>query len=250
MHVVELDRIKISCSSSHHLLETIKDFQRDTSDRVLVGFYASLLYRANRDEQYRSDLSRADVIYPDGKGVQWYCMAHTPLNTKTERVATTDMWDPILSHCIADDIPIVLVGGREHIVEEVRRKCESIGAKIVYAKSGYFEHSDRLAIMMNIRQYEGATVFLGLGAGVQERFAVEMIDEIPDRGQTILTVGGLFDHVCGQSVRAPRIVQAIGFEWMWRTVQEPQRLAKRYLVGNAYFVYRALRYRTQRLLRN
>ena len=49
-------------------------------------------------------------------------------------------------------------------------------------------------------------------------------------------VGGSFDVVAGKVKRAPVWVQRIGCEWVYRLVQEPRRMWKRYLVGNTKFV--------------
>ena len=49
----------------------------------------------------------------------------------------------------------------------------------------------------------------------------------------VVGVGGSFDVTAGMTRRAPRAMQRIGLEWLWRLLQEPRRLFKRYLVGNS-----------------
>ena len=49
-------------------------------------------------------------------------------------------------------------------------------------------------------------------------------------------VGGSFDVVSGLVKRAPSWMQNTGLEWFYRLIQEPQRMWKRYLVGNTKFV--------------
>jgi N-acetylglucosaminyldiphosphoundecaprenol N-acetyl-beta-D-mannosaminyltransferase len=53
-------------------------------------------------------------------------------------------------------------------------------------------------------------------------------------------VGGSFDVIAGKVRRAPRFWQAIGMEWLYRALQEPRRLAGRYLVTNVRFVWMVL----------
>jgi N-acetylglucosaminyldiphosphoundecaprenol N-acetyl-beta-D-mannosaminyltransferase len=48
-------------------------------------------------------------------------------------------------------------------------------------------------------------------------------------------VGGTLDVVAGQVRRAPAVVQALGLEWAYRMMQEPRRLAARYLRTNLIF---------------
>jgi exopolysaccharide biosynthesis WecB/TagA/CpsF family protein len=54
-------------------------------------------------------------------------------------------------------------------------------------------------------------------------------------------VGAAFPMLAGVMPRAPRLVQNIACEWLYRWIQEPRRLMKRYTVGNARFMLAALR---------
>ncbi len=62
-------------------------------------------------------------------------------------------------------------------------------------------------------------------------------------------VGGLFDFFGGQIPRAPEWMREIGLEWIYRLYQEPGRMWRRYLVGNAVFLGRVLRARITETLR-
>ena len=53
----------------------------------------------------------------------------------------------------------------------------------------------------------------------------------------IMGVGGSFDVISGDIIRAPLFMQKIGFEWFYRFLQEPKRMWKRYLFGNINFIY-------------
>ena len=57
----------------------------------------------------------------------------------------------------------------------------------------------------------------------------------------IMGVGGSFDVIAGKVNRAPRWMQDIGFEWLYRVIQEPRRMFMRYLVGNTKFIYLVLK---------
>jgi N-acetylglucosaminyldiphosphoundecaprenol N-acetyl-beta-D-mannosaminyltransferase len=58
-----------------------------------------------------------------------------------------------------------------------------------------------------------------------------------------LGVGGTFDLIAGVTRRAPRWMQRNGLEWFYRLIQEPRRMWKRYLIGNAGFIFLVLRAR-------
>ena len=52
----------------------------------------------------------------------------------------------------------------------------------------------------------------------------------------IMGVGGSFDIVAGITVRAPKWMQNHGLEWLYRFIQEPKRMWKRYIIGNIKFI--------------
>lgn len=53
----------------------------------------------------------------------------------------------------------------------------------------------------------------------------------------IITVGAAFDYHTGNIKRAPSLVQKVGMEWLYRLIQEPRRLFKRYIVVVPFFLY-------------
>ena len=57
----------------------------------------------------------------------------------------------------------------------------------------------------------------------------------------IMGVGGSFDVVSGLLKRAPKWMQKLGLEWLYRLIQEPKRMWRRYLVGNTKFIFLVLK---------
>ena len=58
----------------------------------------------------------------------------------------------------------------------------------------------------------------------------------------MIGVGAVFDFVAGMKSHAPKFVQAIGLEWLFRPWSEPSRLWRRYLVGNTKFMSYVMRW--------
>lgn len=56
-------------------------------------------------------------------------------------------------------------------------------------------------------------------------------------------VGGLFDFYSGNVRRAPRWMREIGIEWIYRIMQEPGRMWRRYVIGNPLFLYRVMKWK-------
>ena len=63
---------------------------------------------------------------------------------------------------------------------------------------------------------------MGLGAPKQEKWIKKNLDKYPS-ARLIMTVGGAFDFLTGRQKRAPKILQKIGLEWIWRLLRQPWR---------------------------
>ena len=77
-----------------------------------------------------------------------------------------------------------------------------------------------------------------MGMPKQETIA-KFIKEQSGLNCVLVCGGAIFDFLGQKVVRAPLWMQRIGIEWVFRLVQEPKRLFKRYVIGNAVFLYRA-----------
>jgi exopolysaccharide biosynthesis WecB/TagA/CpsF family protein len=104
----------------------------------------------------------------------------------------------------------------------------------VYAPSLGFhaEHGESSEILEMLRAVQPNIVFVALGSPKQEIWAHA------HRGLSaagvFVCVGAGFDYLAGRPRRAPKLVQRLCLEWLWRLAHEPRRLAKRYAINFAY----------------
>ena len=83
-------------------------------------------------------------------------------------------------------------------------------------------------------------VWVSLGFPKQELFIEKIYNEInPDTN--FVGIGGVFEWVAGTKVKAPEWLANIGLEWLFRLIQDPKRLYKRYLIDNTLFIVYFLR---------
>jgi N-acetylglucosaminyldiphosphoundecaprenol N-acetyl-beta-D-mannosaminyltransferase len=238
---VLLGGVEVSKTTWSSLLSLLAQEIREPRDALYVGLYASLVRALRRDESYAKDMRNADIVYPDGMAVQW-ALNVLDRSSKCQRTATTDLWIPLLQLLRESDVPLVLVGGVPAVNRAVAEKAIEQGVVVALARDGYFSgETERREVAREVRAVAGACVLVGLGQGVQERFVYEARGSATVGMQTFLTVGGLFDHVVGPTRRAPKRVQAMGLEWLWRVVQEPLRLGPRYVAGNLVFLAETVR---------
>jgi exopolysaccharide biosynthesis WecB/TagA/CpsF family protein len=84
-----------------------------------------------------------------------------------------------------------------------------------------------------IRSSGARLLFAGLGCPRQEIFTFEMSRQL---SIPIIAVGAAFDYHAGLLREPPEFIQRAGLQWLYRTIQEPNRLWKRYLLTNSHFI--------------
>ncbi|MDD3183658.1 MAG: WecB/TagA/CpsF family glycosyltransferase [Alphaproteobacteria bacterium] len=120
------------------------------------------------------------------------------------------------------------------------RACDVIremGCEVVLQLDGFLE---RDAYLRPVFESRADLLILGMGMPKQEAVAA-YISEQATRPILILNSGAALDFMANRFQRAPAIWRKSGFEWLFRFIQEPRRLAGRYLVGGFMFLFTALR---------
>ena len=80
-------------------------------------------------------------------------------------------------------------------------------------------------------------VWVGLGAPKQEKWMAAHQGKVKG---LMVGVGAAFDYFAGNIQRAPEWMQSCNLEWLYRLLQDPKRLFKRYLVTNVKFIWNAV----------
>lgn len=195
-----------------------------------------------KDEAYLKVLKGADYIFPDGIGIIIACkMIKNPLK---ENINGTDMFPLLCELAVKKDYSIYLLGAEPGIAEIVKENSEKKypGIRIIGFRDGYFDRNlETGQIISRINKLQPDILLVAFGAPAQEKWISRHKAEI--QSYAILGVGGLFDFYSGKNKRAPRCMREIGLEWVYRIMQEPGRMWKRYLFGNPLFLYRVRKWK-------
>lgn len=179
----------------------------------------------------------ADILHADGQPLVIFSRL-TPGLTIPERTATTDFFHDAAEIALRDGLSFYFLGGAEEVL---RRAIDAVNArypdlKIAGARNGYFPAGRWREVALEIAATRPDVVWVGLGRPYQERFSVAARDLLGGAGW-IKTCGGLFGHLAGTEKRAPRWMQSLGLEWLYRLVQDPRGKARRYLVTNLHALW-------------
>lgn len=203
---------------------------------VVHFFAAHPTVLARRDAKYRSLLNRGDLNLPDGRPVVW---ALRLLGRRTEQITGTDGFQLLCDWGRGYGVRHFLYGGTPQVLLQLQQHLEQLypGIEIAGTISPPFralsdeefrEHATR------IRASRADLVWVGLGAPKQDVVG-ERLREL-ECAPVLLCVGAAFDFLAGMKKRAPRPLQRLGLEWLYRLAIEPRRLWRRYLLGNPQFI--------------
>jgi N-acetylglucosaminyldiphosphoundecaprenol N-acetyl-beta-D-mannosaminyltransferase len=208
--------------------------------RHLCYVNAHSLNLAFRDNDYRRALWRANLVLNDGIGLD--LAARMRGRRFPENLNGSDFTLRLVELAADKGWRVYLYGGQPGVAATAaERLCETVpGLQIAGVADGYSDAPEE--IVKDIRASDADVVIVALGQPRQELWLDAHLSET---GCHLgVGVGAFLDFVSGRVVRAPRWMNRLGVEWLFRLVQEPGRLWRRYVVGNPVFLWRAWRLRT------
>lgn len=200
------------------------------------------LRRTRRDRTWRDLLAKADLVVADGTPLLWAArLRGTPL---PERLAGSDLlWD-LCALAAERGFSVFLLGGAPGAATQaaavLTRRYPAL--RLVGCAAPSVDDQGRINDADATRAQLAATqpdlLLIGLGSPKQELLAQHLRTTLPSTWS--IGIGVSFSFVDGSIRRAPLWMQRCGLEWMHRLVQEPRRLAGRYLVHGLPYAARLL----------
>ena len=199
---IDIFGVKIDNLTMDEALERIKGF--------VVLPYSEFIVRAQKDEEFRNILNSADFCLCEGKGL--WLMTRFLKKPIKEPISGVD-----LIHNLRGKI--FLLGGKEGVAKKVKEKLD---AKVVGTEHG---HQDLKKVIKKINKAKPEILLVGLGSPKQEKWIYENLAKMPSL-RLAIGVGGAFDFISGRVKRAPKFLQKIGLEWLWRLILQPWRIKR------------------------
>ncbi len=199
------------------------------------------IMESQRDEAVRRTLNSSGLTTPDGMPLVW--ISRLRGHRHVRRVYGPDLMLAVCERSVAKGYRHYLYGGRPGVAEALKARLERRfpGLQIVGLESPPFEpltpEQDAEAVG-RINAARPDIVWVGMSTPKQDLWAAEHVGRLS--APVIIAVGAAFDFVSGRKRQAPRWMRQSGLEWLFRLIQEPRRLWRRYLIYNPLFVWRLL----------
>lgn len=226
----------------HHAL-----FGNET--RHLVTANAQFYVLAQKSRRFRECLREAHYICADGMPIVWACSAL--YDGSVPRIAGVSLIEKLCQYGAAHRLRVFLLGGKpgtaDLTADTLKKRYPGIQIAGVNCPEFGFERQDETLqpVLDHIADAKPHILFVGLGAPKQEFLIHDHIRRI--RVPLAIGIGGSFEILSGELKRAPMWMRSSGLEWAYRLAQEPGRLWRRYLIGNAEFVWLILKSKLTRM---
>jgi N-acetylglucosaminyldiphosphoundecaprenol N-acetyl-beta-D-mannosaminyltransferase len=198
-----------------------------------VAINAGKVVMMSKDAKLRAVIRACPVVNADGQSVVIASrLLRQPL---PERVAGIDLFAELVKRSAENGRSVYFLGARDDVLDEMvsRFRTQYPTLRIAGLRNGYWDNDAE--VIEQVRAAQPDLLFLAIPSPRKEFWLAE---HLPALGVPFaMGVGGSFDVLAGKVKRAPKWVQRIGCEWVYRLVQEPRRMWKRYLVGNTAFMW-------------
>ena len=241
---VNLCGVNIDALSFDEVISIVE--QKLLSDRkpnYIVTPNAQHIVILQKDRHFQKIYHNAFLSVPDGVPLLWAAkLMNAPLKG---RVNGTDLFEKLCEVSAEKGFKVFLLGGRpqaaDRTAEVLCQKHPQLQIVGTYCPPYGFEQDTKEPekIEAKIKAAAPDILFVALGSPKQEKWIDANYQKL---GIPIsIGIGASFEFVSGMVRRAPKWMQKLGWEWLYRLLVEPRRLWKRYIFGNALFIFLVLK---------
>ncbi len=225
---------KISVTSVNDIAELLQ--KKDSKTIAICN--TNTLVRSYKNSILQEKINSLDVKTPDGFPVAKASKFLYKNNQK--RVDGYNVFHETIKKGLKNKTSHYFFGSDEKTIEKLKKNLIelypeiNISGYICPPFLGHEELTDDQWID-DLKNKDPDIVWVSLGFPKQEEF-IALIAKRVEIKSNFVGVGGVFSWVAGSIIKAPEILANIGLEWVFRLIQEPRRLFKRYLVDNFLFI--------------
>jgi len=192
----------------------------------------------SKSKELKESFLKADLVTADGMSIVWTIKILTA--KKIERVYGPDLMIAVcqltegkkISHYFYGSTDLVL----KRLIANLKKKFPKLKISGFYSPPfRELNKSEEHKIFKEIKQRKPNIIWVGLGGSKQAFWARKASEKL--HPCIMIGVGAAFDFLSGNKKQAPLWMQNGGLEWLFRLIQEPKRLWKRYLLGIPVFAF-------------
>jgi beta-1,4-glucosyltransferase len=233
---VQLGGFNLSCTTHAALQQRMQEILHGEDQYALLFANTNFIVQC---QPLQNEINRSNtIIVNDGIGIDiatWLIHRHT----FPENLNGTD-FVPHYLHSVREHARVFLLGGKPGVAARAAVTLkEQFGVDVVGTCDGYCQANNIERVLTSINATRANVVLVAMGNPLQEQWILDYRTQLDAR--VLIGVGALFDFLAGDKPRAPRILQRLRLEWLYRLCLEPSRLLRRYTVDIGVFLALCLR---------
>ena len=222
-YIKEVLGVKVEITRYEQVLNLVQKWMASNrGGRYIVTLNPEMVMLGQKDEGFRQILNQADLVIADGVGVAWVA--------KTEKITGVEVMMGLIELGADKGWRVGLLGGKPGVAKQAAQKLKQRfkGLKVM----GWAGPEDiskaskrgQKATIDMINQFRPDLLLVAFGHGKQEKWIAENLEKM--RVKVAMGVGGALDYLVKPWLRAPKVVQKLGLEWLWRLVLQPWRIKR------------------------
>jgi N-acetylglucosaminyldiphosphoundecaprenol N-acetyl-beta-D-mannosaminyltransferase len=211
--------------------------------KLLITTLNAHSYNMTRnDKEFENALLYSDVLIPDGISVvltiRWL------KGQKLNKIAGADLFFYEMQRIQKSKCKVFFLGSTKETLAKIKAR---VAKEYPYVEvdsysppyKAKFNDEENTAILEAINAFQPDVLFVGMTAPKQEKWAYQHFNQL--EVCHVCCIGAVFDFYAGTVKRAPKWMISLGLEWLYRLIKEPRRMWRRYLIGNAKFIWYVVR---------
>ena len=219
-------------------VDAVAELLQKKDSKTIAICNANTLVRSYKDTDLQKKINSLDIRTPDGFPV---AKASKYLyKNNQERVDGYNVFHETIKKGLKNNKSHYFFGSDEETIKKLKKNLALLYPEINI--SGYmcppilsYKQLTEDQWVDDLKNKDPDIVWVSLGFPKQEEF-IELVTKKVEIKSNFIGIGGVFHWVAGSVIKAPEILANIGLEWVFRLMQEPRRLFKRYLVDNFLFI--------------
>ena len=219
-------------------VEEIANLLQKKDGKSIAVCNTNTLVRSYKDSELQNKINAFDIRVPDGFPVAK--ASNILYKNRQKRVDGYNIFHKTIEKGLENNLTHYFYGSNELIIKKLKSKLLTKYPNLIILGHTCPPYLDYKELVKNnfiddLIEKKPDVVWVSLGFPKQEEF-IDLLLKNKDINSNFAAVGAVFEWSAGTKVKAPEILANIGLEWIFRLVQEPRRLFKRYFVDNFLFI--------------
>ena len=217
-----IDGCFVSKVSKAEICSLIKEWILEKEKgNYITAINVGKLVMMQKDEKLAGCILKSSINIADGFPI--FLATKILGNPIPKRIPGIELMEQLLKLASEHRFSVYFFGSKPEILEKAIHQCllKYPSFKIAGSHHGYYQKGEEDSLVKEIASHSPDILLVGLGLPQKEYFIDDYVEKL--NASVVLAVGGAFDVLAGIKKRAPRWVQSIGIEWLWRSVYDRSR---------------------------